>query len=215
MNAMFVGGIAKRQDRLETTTTLKDGRKLEGHFFFTRTENGVLHGFEPKKRQPDGTLWLSEEVQTDFDTLPREINIFRRDMVEYWGYYCPPARTSGMEPAMLKVLFGIVYMDQGQSIVESQAFDVIRSSLSGTIHHDVQATWLDKPMQWGDSTIRNHEHAVYFECDNNKIFRGGVALFGTGIRFEIQPFSCFLPKRCVRWDGRPGPPPESQQHESS
>ena len=81
---------------------------------------------------------------------------------------------------MLKVLLGIVYMDQGQSIVESHAFDVLRSSLSGTIHHDVRATWLDKPMQWGDYTIRNHEHAVYFECEDAKILLAASPFLAQG-----------------------------------
>lgn len=208
MNGLFAGGIAKPQDRLESTTTLKDGRKLEGYFFFIQTDKGALPGFEPKKHQSDGTVWLSEDVVTDFDLLPLDINIFRRDMVKYWGFDCPPARESGMESAMVKVLLGIIYFDQGQPVVSQFAFDVIRSSLGGILHPDIVYTWLDKPMTWGDSIIKNHEHAVYFECVDQKLFRAGVALFGTGITFQIQGFNCFLPKRCVRWPGRPGPPQE-------
>lgn len=215
MNGLYAGAVAKRQDRLETTTTLKDGRKLEGQFYFIPTDKGVRHGFEPKKHQPDGTTWLSEEVETDFDSLPANINVFRRDMVEYWGYYFPPARSSGMEPAMLKILLGIIFLDQGQTVVASSAFNVIRSSLGGTVHPDITFTWLDKPMRWEDSTVRNHEHAVYFECTDGSLFRGGVALFGTGIKFKISNFNCILPRRCVRWDGRLAPLPERPRENAS
>ena len=208
INGLFAGGIAKRQDLLETTTTLKDGRKLEGHFFFIQTDNGILTGFQPKKYQSDGTVWLSEDNVTNSELLPSNITIFRRDMVEYWGLSCPPARDSGMEPAMVKVLLGIIYVDQGQQVVSSPAFDVIRSSLSGSLHPAIAYTWLDGPMIWDDLIIKNHEHAVYFECVDQNLFRAGVALFGTGITFQIQDFGCSLPKRCVRWSGRPGPPQE-------
>jgi hypothetical protein len=207
-NGLFAGGIARRGDQLETTTRLKDGRELEGRFFFIQTDKGVLPGFEPRKHQPDGTVWLSEDVDTDFGVLPPDINIFRRDMVEYWGFCFPPARISGMEPAMLKVLLGLIYMDQGQRAVSSSAFDVVRSSLGGTLHPAIAYSWLDKPMTWGNSTIQNHEHAVYFECIDQEAFRAGVALFGTGITFQIRGFNCLLPRRCVRWPGRPGPPQE-------
>jgi HNH endonuclease len=205
INGLFARGIAKRQDRLESTTTLKDGRKLEGYFFVIQTDKGTLPAFEPKKYQSDGTIWLSEDVVKNHESLPVEINIFRRDMVEYWGLDCPPERLGGMEPAMVKVLMGIIYMDQGQSVVSSSSFDVLRSSLGGTLHPNIAYTWLEKPMTWGDSTVKNHEHAVYFKCVDQKLFLAGVALFGTGITFQIQNFNCFLPKRCVRWIGRPGP----------
>ncbi len=205
MNGLFARGIASRHDRLETTTSLKDGRILEGYFYFVQTDKGVLPAFEPKKHQSDGTVWLSEEVVADPTSLQPRINIFRRDMVAYWGFYCPPARLSGLEPAMVKVLLGMIYLDQGQRVVSSASFDVLRSSLAGTLHPNLTYTWLDKPMVWDGSTIKNHEHAVYFECVDRKLFRAGVALFGTGITLQIRDFGCFLPKRCVRWPGRPGP----------
>lgn len=205
VNGLFARGIANRRDKLETTTTLKDGRKLEGYFFFVESDKGILPGFEPKKHQPDGTMWLSEEGVAHPEQLPRDINLFQREMVDYWGLYCPPARLSGLESAMIKVLLGIIYMDQGQSVVSSSSFDVLRSSLSGMLHPDIAFKWLDKPMTWENSTVKNHEHAVYFECVDRDIFRAGVALFGTGITFRIQGFDTFLPKRCVRWPGRLGP----------
>lgn len=205
INALFVGGLANRHDRLESTTTLKDGRRLEGHFFFTTDDNKVRINFVPKKHQPDGTIWLSDEVQFDYSTLPHNINLFRREMVEYWGIDCPPPRMSGAEPAMLKILLGMMYLDQGKSIVSSSAFDAIRSSLTGTIHADIQFAWLDKQMRWGDRTIRNHEHGVYFESAKAQELHAGVALFGTGIQFRIHPFKVAVPKRCICWDGRPGP----------
>ncbi len=205
INGVFGGGIPKHQDRVESITTLKDGRKLEGYSFVIPTDKGNLPGFEPKKHQSDGTIWLSEDAVTGFDLLPSSIHIFRRDMVEYWGFDCPPARNSGMEPAMLKILLGIIYLDQGQKIVSHSAFDIIRLSLGGRLQGNIAFTWLDKPMVWGDSIIKNHEHAVYFEYGNQRLFRAGVALFGTGITFQIKGFSCLVPKRCVRWPGRPGP----------
>jgi hypothetical protein len=206
LNTLFAKGYAKRQDRLQTTTKLKDGRTLEGYFYFIPTNEGYLPGFEPKKIQPDGSVWLSEAVVKKSPNSSLKINVFKRDMVEYWGFYCPPAKENGLEPAMIKVLLGIIYIDQGIDVLRGKSFDVLRYCLNGALHPLINYRWLDEPMVWGNSTVKNHEHAVYFECPEGNGFKAGVALFGTGISFQIDDFGQKIPKRCIIWEGRPGPP---------
>lgn len=202
LNGLFSGSIANRNSRLESTTTLKDGRQLEGYIHFLVVEQRIVPAFEPKKNQLDGSVWLSEKVIKDQQSLPPDIKIFRPDMVKYWGFDCPPVRVRGIEPALVKILLGMIYMDQGEDVVSAPAFNAIRFCLSGTLHETVACNWLDSPMTWDDSTVRNHEHAIWFECSASGIFKAGIVLFGIGMNVAIEDFDCRLPNRCCRLAGR-------------
>jgi hypothetical protein len=201
LNALLLGKTPSQYDQLTSTVTLKDGRVLHGCFSFSRTKTGAILEFHPDRHQPDGTAWLSANAVSDVNALPGSINVFRRDMVETQSLDAPPSRLTGMETAFVKVLLGIVYMDQGVSTLSSAAFDRFRSSLSGELFPDIEFVWLDHPMAWGDSTVGKDEHAVYFECVDKMNFRGGVSLFGIGATISVSHFDQFLPRRCVKWPG--------------
>jgi len=201
LNALLLGKTPSRFDRLTSTVTLKDGRILHGSFSFSRTDAGAILEFHPDRDQPDGTAWLSENAVSDASAPPESINVFRRDMVESQSLDAPPSRLTGMETAFVKVLLGVVYMDQGIPVLSSAAFDRFRSSLYGNLSPDIEFDWLDHPMAWGDSTVGKNEHAVYFECVDTRHFRAGVSLFGIGATISVSHFDQFLPRRCVKWPG--------------
>lgn len=196
LNALLSGVSATRHSKLESTTTLKDGRRLKGSIYFSLVELQIVMDFEPSKKQSDGSLWLSEKVIEGPQSLPANINVFQRDMVKYWGIDCPPVSVRGIEPALVKILFGFIYLDQGKDVVSSPAFDVMRFCLNGTLHESVQCNWLLSPMTWGESTVQKYEHAIWFECPASGVFRAGIALFGIGMNLEIKDIGCSLPNRC-------------------
>ncbi|MCB9076639.1 MAG: hypothetical protein H6631_03555 [Anaerolineaceae bacterium] len=203
LNALYKGVPANRRNKLKGEVTLKDGRKLQGHFFFTQIKLDVFRpDFQPLKQQPDGTKWLSEEAVRG-QSPPSHINILRREMIDTRSYIACPAKDSGMEPALIKILLGMIYFDQGPSVVSSPSFDVLRNCLSGQVDSLVTFQWLDSPIVTDGVTIKNHQHAVFYGCPDGKTFEASVILFGTGVTFRINEFGYRLPKQKHILDGRP------------
>ncbi len=203
LNALLLGKPPTHQDRIKTTTKLKGGRTLEGVQHFIKKDNGYLPSFIPNRVQSDDSIWVSEDSIKKGQKLPEEINILKRDMVEYWGYYCLPPKNRGIEPSIIKIVIGFIYLDLGRKVISKKEFSILRFCLKGRMHENIEFSWLDSPMQWGNSKVKNNEHAVYYECEEGKDFKAGVSIFGTGIVFNIKNFGRVLPKRCCKWDARP------------
>jgi hypothetical protein len=202
VHALFCGVPISHRRKLPSTVTLKDGSKLDGIVYYEQIDNVIQPEFRPQKYQPDGSKWLREDFGGDESKLPKDINIFRRSMVKWWGLNCPPRNDAEYVPALVKILLATVYIDLGQDVVSSPAFDVLRSCLTVGLHERTDYAWIDGKVRWGDSVVENHQHAFWFESPEGKTFKGGVVLFGVGIKFSIDNFGVALPNRCCLFDGR-------------
>ena len=202
VHALFSGVPIGHRRSLPSTVTLKDGSTLDGVVYYEQIESVIQPEFRPHKDQPTGSKWLREDFGGDASKLPRDISIFRRSMVKRWGLVCPPRDDAKYVPALVKILLGMVYIDQGPDVVSSPAFDVLRSCLTTGLDERVNYGWIEGKVQWGGSVVENYQHAFWFECPEEKTFKGGVVLFGVGIKFSIDDFGVVLPNRCCLFDGR-------------
>jgi hypothetical protein len=203
--SLVQGSLMNRLERHESTGVLKDGRRLEGHFYLSKVgPNEAKIGFEPKKKQLDGSLWLSEHSTKDNDAAAladKGINIYRDQDLDKASFTFAPPGDAGIEPAIIKILLGISYMIRGQKAVSLPGFDVMRNCLTGVLDSRVRVTWLDSLESLASRMpldVQFGEHTVWGECADGQTFLGGVSLFGKVIaEVQISEFGAMLEGRCA------------------
>lgn len=135
-------------------------------------------------------------------------------MLNSSSYQIDPPEEAGLEPAMIKILLGIIYKYQGQEIISLSAFDVMRRCLSGVIPSQVTFKWLSSidelrkrsPFAGSDHEFGHYEHTIWGACPDGQNFKGGVSLFGrTIVDITIDSFGqnlvgtlCTVPNRLPR-----------------
>lgn len=132
--AFSSGNLMRRQERHVSIAVLTDGRRLAGRFYWVKVgENEVKVGFEPDKEQPDGSRWLSEKACGDRTKLPKDVNVYREEMLDKASFRATPPEGANLEPAMVKILLGMSYWVRGKESLMLPGFDALRNCLSGTL----------------------------------------------------------------------------------
>jgi hypothetical protein len=189
-----------RLEKHASTGVLKDGTRLEGHFFVEfLTPDSYTIRFEPLKNQPDGSIWLPRAAVSDPAALPPRIRVYRDDDLDKAGFQLGDPSASGMEPAFIKILLGTLYLIHGAAVVGLSVFDPLRRSLSGTIDPSVVCRWPEVGNEGSPSPIVFGQHAVWCGIADGEL-KGGVSLFGRfTMLIEMAHLDVFLPGGMVRW----------------
>jgi HNH endonuclease len=201
--AFYSGSLMRRQEKHQSIATLKDGRKLEGHFYWIEVEKGkVRPGFHPLKHQPDGSQWISEYACVDPVKLPAHLNVYREPMLEYASINISHPPDDGLKPAIIKILLGLSYWVRGMEAVMLPGFDIMRNCLTGVLDHRVHVTWADSLETLNTKNLpfqpARNEHTVWGECADGRAFIGGVSLFGrVTAEIKIDGFGAVLEGRVV------------------
>jgi hypothetical protein len=198
------GNLMRRQERHESTAFLKDGKgALVGYFYLIESGDGKARpAFDPRRQQPDGSVWISEHACPDPAKLPPHINIYKEDMLEKASVTATPPQGSGLESAMVKILLGMSYWARGKEALMLTGFDAMRESVRGAISPRISVEWIESlealkcrklPFE-----VKLNEHSVWGECADGYTFIGGVSLFGRIIaEIRINDFGSVLPGRCT------------------
>jgi hypothetical protein len=216
-------GELGRQEKHETTVTLKDGREIEGYSFWRQVGGKqVTPTFSPKKTQKDGSIWLSEHVVSDPTRLPKGYNVLYEDMID-WIPYSPFKRPKdcSFEPFMVKVLLGFLYLIHGRSVIEQPAFDIFRRCLRGKVSRKIGFHWLNKiPHRWADLNLPDKYNGIVVaaDCTHEKRFKALVSLHHTlRLHIEVSNFGACVPERFARidrslpyWEPVDSPTPEQE-----
>jgi hypothetical protein len=194
------GNVMKRQERHESHAILKDGRELDGQFYWIPAgKNQYRVGFEPCRVQSDGSKWISESGWKDPQKLPAGINLYRQNMLSSASWQFEDPATAGLEPAVVKILLGMLYQCHGPEIVRHRSFDVFRSSLTGAVPSAIGFSWvrsLDELRNNWPFQVNDMEHTIWGGCLNGNLFKGGVSLFGKVIvEITVLWFGQVLPER--------------------
>src|SRR5262249_32741721 len=141
-------------------------------------------GFEPLKNQPDGSVWITEQACKDPSKLPAGYNVYRANMLDSASYcYSDPAK-AGLEPAMVKILLGVMYIDRGREVISLPCFDLMRACITGAIPAPFSFNWLRSTAElrarWPFEVVEK-AHTIWGGCPDGMTFRGGVSLFGHAI----------------------------------
>jgi len=198
----FTENMMKRQERHESHAVLKDGRELEGYFYWIPAGEGKYRvGFEPSKLQLDGSIWIMERACQDASKLPSGYNVFREEMLDMASVSFTDPTVAGLEPAMIKILLGMMYLHHGREVISLPGFDIMRSCLSGNIPPQVSVNWLrsiDELRARWPFTVRDTAHIMWGGCSDKQIFKGGVSLFGkTIVEISIRPFGHIVSERAI------------------
>jgi hypothetical protein len=200
MMGWFSEAMMNRRERHASRGVFKDGRELEGYFYWIRTGPGKYQvGFEPAKNQPDGSIWISARTGTDLSKLPTGDNVFRDEMLDSASFSFEDPAGAGLEPAMIKILLGMMYLDRGRDVLRHAAFNVMRSCLSCDIPPQVDFNWVSSVEElrarW-PFEICDSEHTIWGGCPDGKIFKGGVSLFAKVMaEITIRPFDYAIAER--------------------
>ncbi len=192
-----------RQEKHQSLGTLKDGRRLEGHFYWIEVEKGkVRPGFQPLKNQPDGSQWISEHACGDPAKLPAHLNVFSEEMLDYASFNVGHPADECLKPAMVKILLGISYLVRGVEAVMLPCFDIMRNCLTGVMDSRVGVKWIDSTETLKSRNLpfqpKSNEHTVWGECADGQTFIGGVSLFGrVTAEITINGFGHVLDGRVV------------------
>lgn len=120
-------------------------------------------------------------------------------MVDTRHLEIPPPKQSMTEPAMVKILLGMIYLNEKREIVQSPSFDILREALQGIIPRKLKYKWSKKKIK-----LENHEHYIEYGCEKAKDFEANVILFGShSISFKIKNFGQKVSSRQNRWFARP------------
>lgn len=190
--------LLHKNDRHRSLVILQDGSSLEGYNYYRKVnEQTFKQTFKPIREQQDGSLWVSEHELKDVDCLPDNINVLKDNMISTVVLKLSHPRDKGLEPAMVKIVLGCIYSNQGEKIVSSSSFDILRSCLSGKMQSSIHFKWLSQ-----ENILQNRfgrkrkqkEHIIWYECPDGKKFNAGVSLWQRGtIEFWIDNFGCKLP----------------------
>jgi hypothetical protein len=179
----------------ESVGTLKDGRKLHGWFYFVSGAPDFKPGFRPRKQQPDGTIWIPAEAANP--DLPADINVYDSQMLYGATFSFADPAMSGLEPAMVKILLGIIYLQQGPDLLRQPGFDLLRACLTGCLDPRLHCVWLDastEPILPQPCAPKYGDQLVWYECADSKAFVGGVRLHpAMTLAMTIDDFGCKLP----------------------
>lgn len=177
----------KRQERHPSQAKLKDGRELSGRVYFEPTEpNKMRICFDPDSRQTDGSKWISSKSCKDITKLPADVHVLTDEMLVGSTVSLSSSTPEGMEPAMIKILLGVLYLVHGQRLVANSAFDSIRDCLSGTMHPRIIYNWLESPRGAAPAKFVNGHTLIWSGCDASNVLHAGVSLYSAYVTLDIR-----------------------------
>jgi len=196
-----IQNLMKLQEKHQSRGVLKDGTELQGCFYWIPvSETEVRIGFQPDKHQPNGSTWLHEKA-VDPTRPPAGINVYREDMLDMASVCFSDPATAGLEPAMVKILLGMMYLQHGRSCVSQRGFDLMRACLGDAIPPQVSFNWIPSLDElracWPFDVLENH-HTIWGGCLDRRVFRGGVRLFhDTIVEVTIVDFVALVPEGAI------------------
>lgn len=190
----------KLQEKHESKAHLKDGRELDGFFYWIHEgERKWSVGFKPIKNQADGTIWLHEEAVKDEAKLPEGFNVYRPEMLHSASFALLDPATAGLEPAMTKILLGMMYQFHNRKVTRLKGFHPMRDVIHGRESAQISYNWL-KTINDLESRysfrVNDRSHTIWGGSVDAATFRGGVSLFGYAIvEITITPFGQLMDER--------------------
>lgn len=215
LSGTLSGADVHRNTRLQATGRLKDGHELDGYVFTEAVvgdPNKFKVKFDPLPRQPDGTRWVSARAAKG--NLPESISVLEDAMVDTISFVVPAPDNLGLEPAILKILLGILHLHLGERYLSLPAFGVLRSSVFDSIHPSVTVKWwpnlkarptFSDPLRIPD--VHPRQHFVWFSNEDGAELRGGVCLYGRFVtEVWVEKFDIRFPAAGLLIDSRPVAP---------
>lgn len=201
---MVTGRMMNRFERHKSMGELIDRRLLEGFFYWEEIPGKFQVAFEPAKNQPDGSIWINKKALRGAKA-PANVNIYSDEMLRQASFKFDQPSTAGLEPALLKVLLGGLYLLHGERTLRHKSFDPLRSSLSGQISSTVSVVWVkslnELVERWKHKflPVGESEHMIWGGSTDGQIFYGGVRLYTQVVaEVTISDFGRILDERVVR-----------------